>query len=178
MRDQASAFVFLFWIVGALGLAFASQDWPSDPRLETWIGQIGADEGWEVFSDSFGGDEVAVCRFESTEPFDAGDVAWVGLSSSRLERLPALRGVVDPLRMPGASNPPEVEDLRKAAERPVVRALGLLPESSHSIDLILLLDLESGLQERSELFAQLELLRSSSAEQGLRFLHAGHPAVA
>ncbi|MEM1451476.1 MAG: hypothetical protein AAGI22_20340 [Planctomycetota bacterium] len=169
--------IFWAWVaLLALGGVY-TLGWTTDNRVERWVGQTGATPGFELLAERFGGDEFVLVRSERLM-LDAEDrmTAWRA-STEALRAAPAAAVVFDPLELAPDGAP--LERLAAAAERPVVRALGLVDtEAPFRVDRIVTVRPGATPAERNALSAAVDDLRRRTEERGETFACAGHPLVA
>jgi hypothetical protein len=151
--------LLVVWVVIAVGATLYADGWPTDNRVDKWVGQIAEDPGYRILQDRFGGDEYALVRING---FDRErDAAWLGGLGARLSALGAVRQVIDPLSLPG---------------RALAAVLDLA--DGDRLDFLLLIRVEATPGERAAMAMALRTLEAEAREIGIRVRSAGHPLVA
>ena len=163
------AAILALWVAAIAAAVLYGAGWETDNRLARWVGQLGAQEGWRLLVERFGGDEFVVVRVAGADLGAAADREALGELRRALAGEPAVSRCVDALALAGSG------DVRAD---PVVRALDLVDPDAARYDLLLAVRPEATPGERARLVDQLEERRAWAARRGWELLRAGHPLVA
>ena len=173
MNFRAAA-VLVVWLVACIGFSIHASSWPTDNRLENWIGQIETDEASRVHRERFGGDENAVLRLEDCDLGSEATREFVLGIAPALEAQPAVAAVADAASHArrGALSFPALE------EQGWLRGLDLVDGERRRLDFLVAIRLEATPSEREEFAQLLGSLRTDAEALGMRVLAAGHPLIA
>ncbi|MEZ6017862.1 MAG: hypothetical protein R3F49_22345 [Planctomycetota bacterium] len=172
------------WWVIALTLAFAlaagryGQGLRTDNRVESWAEAAGADPGYELLLERFGGDALVLVRVADFDATDAAEAAWLDGLAARLHALPGAARVVDGLHLPGLRTHTVPERLAEFEARPISHAIDLGGASTGRVDLFVVMDPAAGPEQSLGFDEGFDVLRAEARERGVSLTAAGHPFIA
>ncbi|MEZ6015091.1 MAG: MMPL family transporter [Planctomycetota bacterium] len=165
-------------VVLALLVRYAN-GWQVDNRIEAWATATGADAGYELLNDRFGGDAVVLVRLDQLDLASEPHARFVAGVPGRMRALAAVREVFDPLSLPAAGSGSLGARLARVAETGVAGALdAVVAAGAPRIDYLLLIHPSARSEAFAALAAGVEALRGDARALGLRVRAAGHPLVA
>lgn len=164
----------LVWLGVCAGLTVYAADWPTDNRLENWIGQIETDEAFSVHRERFGGDENAVLRLTGCDLDSKATREFLLSVTPALEAQPAVLAVAD------AASHAKLDAFSFTAleEQGWLSGLDLVDTETRRLDFLVAIRLEATPSERNEFAQQLGTLRVEAEALGMQVLAAGHPLIA
>jgi len=160
-----------------IGLAKYADGWTTDNRVGIWLrGREGLDQ-YQILQQRFGGDEVILVRLKPPLEEAEHAIQWALALGPKLQQFPSVSRVLDPFRLPNASEPGTLESWKEAAGRPLSQSLGLLGTGDLHFDFLLQLDPHVGQEARNQLASALQDLRIEGRADGMEIYVAGHPLV-
>jgi predicted RND superfamily exporter protein len=163
-------------------LAFAAgrygQGLRTDNRVESWAESAGADAGYDLLLERFGGDSLVLVRVSGFDAGDAEEGAWLDGLAGRLDALPGSARVIDGLHLPGLKARTVAERLVEFEGRPLARAIDLGGATAGRIDLFVVMEPDAGADIAHAFDAGFEHLRADAAARDIDLVAAGHPFIA